>query len=130
MGDESIAKYLNVRTVFAAFILVIISLCGTIIVLKEGSISAQIDQKVKVALECAKFASAEALDKVDREKLDLSVYQADQKRIEVRVEEVQRAIEKIDRNVDMLIRLQLQGKKAIDIDRKATKTWREGQDKP
>jgi len=117
MGTESIAKYVNVRTVLGVLVLVIVSLCGTIIVLKDGAIADQIDKKVKYALDCAKFASAEAVERIDKEKLSVAVYVADQRRVETHIEEVKKSIEKIDKNVDMLIRMQLQGKKALDIDR-------------
>jgi len=119
MGNESVAKYLSVRSLLAVLILVIVTLCGTIITLKDSSISSQIDAKIKAAFECAKPASAEAVEKLDNKKLDVLVYVADQKAVEKQIEDIKRVVEKVDRNVDMLIRLQLQGKRAADLDRKA-----------
>ena len=124
MGTDSIAKYLNVRTVLAALVLVIISLCGTIIVLKDGNIGAMVDQKIKAALKCTNLANAQAIEKLDKEKLDVSVYSSDrigdQKIIKDFIERTDKNFERIDKNVDMLIRLQLQSKKAADMDRKSS----------
>jgi len=119
MGTDSIAKYLNVRTVLGVLVLVIISLCGTIIVLKEGNFSSMVDAKIKAALECVSTKNAEAIDKLDKEKLDVFVYMADQKTILESIKRIDERNARIDENVNMLIRLQLQSKKAADIDRKA-----------
>jgi len=119
MGTDSIAKYLNVRTVMATLVLVIISLCGTIIVLKDGNLSSMVDAKIKAALECASVSNAQAIDKMDKEKLDISVYTADQKVILESIKRIDERNARIDENVNMLIRLQLQNKKTADIDRKA-----------
>ena len=121
MGTDSIAKYLNVRTVMATIVLVIISLCGTIMVLKDGSINAMVDAKIKAAMECAHMATQSKIDTLDREKVDVAVYVSDQKAI-------RDSLTTLKENSDMLIRLQLQGKKSADVDRVDRKAFQKRED--
>lgn len=111
-------SFLTVRAVFGGMLLIIVTLGGVIIspilTLSTPGIRLMIDEAVK----CATVATAQEIAKVRQEKLDIDTYIADQKRITENEDQIRKSIQKIDQNVDMLIRLQLQ-------DRKATEKYRD-----
>ena len=111
-------SFLTTKVVFGGMLIVIVTLLGVIVTpmltLSVSSIRLLIDDAVK----CSSAATASEIAKVRLEKLDVDTYIADQRRISENEDAIRKSIHKIDQNVDMLIRLQLQ-------DRKATEKYRD-----
>jgi hypothetical protein len=104
-------SFLTVKAVFGGMLAIIIVLGGVIVspmlTLSVSSIKLMIDDAVK----CSATATAQEIAKIDQKKLDVDTYIADQRRITENEDAIRKSIQKIDANVDMLIRIQLRNGK-------------------
>ena len=102
-------SFLTSRSIFGAMLAIILVLGGVIITpfltLSVPTIRLMIDEAVK----CSAEATIKEVHKIRMEKLDVDTYVADQRRVTDNEDQIRKSIDRIDKNVDWLIKMQLKG---------------------